>query len=94
MSNFYNSEIKKMDNEVELDKIRVENYKNEFINYIQKINKSEIKTQLQPRKLKKPLKLRLKYNFPINATFSFNGISSENLTCIFLKIHSRSSLSV
>ena len=56
MSNFYNSEIKKMDNEVELDKIRVENYKNEFINYIQKINKDEIKTQLQPRKLKKPLK--------------------------------------
>jgi hypothetical protein len=60
MSDFYNSEIKKMDNEVELDKIRVENYKNEFINYIQKINKDEIKTQLQPRKLKKPLKLRLK----------------------------------
>lgn len=66
--NFYDSEIRKMDNEIAMDKIHVENYKNSFIDDLTKIDRKDIvKICKNSTKMKKPWKVRL--NTFINKLF-------------------------
>ena len=66
--NFYDNEVRKMDNEIIMDKIHAENYKNSFINELTKIDRTDIINVCKnSTKMKKPWRVR--FNTFINKLF-------------------------
>lgn len=59
----YNTEIKKMDEEDKIMEMNAKTYIADFANEIKKIDKSVIGNYIQPTKIKKPFKVKIKQFF-------------------------------